>query len=422
MVRDTQVARRTEWSWSVQPRAPFPRSSGRPRIRVSVSLSVSKCWRNPLALPRDRMAHCKGRTRLKCAPGRGRRPNPTSGFRVGVSFVAGSSGPRPSWEMGVWTVQRAGTSQAAVSSVVVAMNLRPSTAVLLLVVACSGRPAARTDLTGLCVDAAGTSPAPRRDAGPACLALDDAGCPPPPPMDGPPDPATWSCATDADCSVFVDLPFCDGGHCSAAQAAVTCVANAEARGLPSPEVAHTFTGSNGTFANKCDGNGNLIAYQCEITRPPCDPASSAFNGCSFLSLIFTGKVVPYQDSAVIDCVGQCHENRCDGRCPQQGDQVTLVSPGANGNVIINNDTDGRAYSCMPDPASQNGMSFDCARSPAGQTGYVEGRGLFAGDGFCTGRNIGNIGVIVDGPPTSSLRLGSCTYLSCSIVPAASCGP
>jgi hypothetical protein len=66
------------------------------------------------------------------------------------------------------------------------------------------------------------------------------------------------------------------------------------------------------------------------------------------------------------------------------------------------------------------MSFDCARSAAGQTGYVAGRGLFVGDGFCTGKNIGNIGVIVDGAP--SQRSESCTCLSCSIVPAASCAP
>lgn len=299
------------------------------------------------------------------------------------------------------------------------MNLRPHTAVLLLVVGCSGGPAARMELTGSCVDAVGMSSAPRREAGPACLAPDDAGCPTPPPMDGPPDPATWSCLADTDCSVFADLPFCDRRHCSAAQAAVTCVANADSLGgLPSPEVAHTFTGSNGTFANRCDEAGNLIAYQCETTLPPCDPA---FNGCSFISPILTGKVVPYQESAIIDCEGQCHDNRCDGRCPQQGDQLTLVRPDANGNVIIHNDTDGRTYSCMPDPDSQNRMSFDCHRSPAGQTGYVAGLGLFVSDGFCTGKNIGNIAMIVDGAPTSQPS-ESCTYLSCSIVPAPSCSP
>jgi hypothetical protein len=189
-------------------------------------------------------------------------------------------------------------------------------------------------------------------------------------------------------------------------------------GLPSPEAAHTFTGSNGTFANRCDEAGSLIAYQCETTLPPCDPA---FNGCSFISPILTGKVVPYQDSAIIDCEGHCHDNRCDGRCPQQGDQLTLVRPDANGNVIIHNDTDGRTYSCMPDPDSQNRMSFDCHRSPAGQTGYVAGLGLFVSDGFCTGKNIGNIAMIVDGAPTSQPS-ESCTYLSCSIVPAPSCSP
>jgi hypothetical protein len=264
---------------------------------------------------------------------------------------------------------------------------------------------------------------PRRDAGPVCVGIGDAGCPTPPPMDGSPDPASWLCVADKDCAVFPDLPFCDGRHCSAAQAAVTCAANAASvEGLPSPEIAHTFTGSNGAFANRCDEHGNLIAYQCETTLPPCDPATRNIpNGCSYLSPVFTGKVVPYQDSAIIDCEGKCHDGWCDGRCPQQGDQVTLVSHDANGNVLIHNDTDGRTYSCVSNPDYQNGMNFDCGRSPAGQTGYVAGLGLSTGDGFCTGKGIGNIGVSVDGVPTPN-DLETCTYVSCNIVPAASCAP
>jgi hypothetical protein len=305
---------------------------------------------------------------------------------------------------------------------VLSLKLLRNSAVLLLLVGCGSRSAIQPDLAGPCPDATAAPFAPRRDAGPVCVAPGDAGCPAPPPMDGPPDPAKWLCLADKDCVVFPDLPFCDGRHCSAAEAAVTCAANEEnAGGLPSPEVAHTFRGSNGTYANRCDEHGNLIAYQCETMLPPCDPTASRVpNGCSFSNLVFSGKVVPYQDSAIIDCEGQCHDGRCDGRCPQQGDQVTLVSPDANGHVFVHNDTDGRTYSCVPDPDYQNGMNFDCGQSPAGQTGYVAGLGLITGDGFCTGKDIGNIGVIVDGVPTPR-GLETCTYVSCSIVPVTGCG-
>ena len=304
------------------------------------------------------------------------------------------------------------------------MMLRHSSVVLLLFLGCSGQSTTRAELAASCPDAALTALAPRRDAGlPVCIAPGDAGCPAPPPMDGRPDPANWLCEADKDCAVFPDLPFCDGRHCSSAQATVTCVANAASvEGLPSPEIAHTFTGSNGTFANRCDEHGNLIAYQCEMTLPPCDPTASPVpNACSFRSLVFTGKVVPFQDSPTIDCEGQCRGGRCDGRCPQQGDEITLIGLDATGSVVIHNDTDGRTYSCTSDPAYNYGINFDCARSPAGQSGYVSGLGLASGDGFCTGKNFGNIGVVVDGVQTTPPRLGeTCSYLSCRIVPDTRC--
>jgi hypothetical protein len=240
-------------------------------------------------------------------------------------------------------------------------------------------------------------------------------------MDAPPDPATWFCETDNDCNVFPAFPICDRPHCSSAQAAVTCVANApHLGGLPSPEVAHVFTGSNGTFADRCDSNGNLVAYECEMTEPPCDPAASNVpNGCDFGPLVYTGRVIPNQDSPTVDCEGRCHDGRCDGRCPQQGDQITLIGLDAGGKVLIRNDTDGRTYSCTSDPEFNYAVNFDCAKSPAGQSGYIAGGA--GGDGFCTGKNWGGVAVIVDGVQTSPARLDeTCTYLSCSIVPAASC--
>ncbi len=300
------------------------------------------------------------------------------------------------------------------------MRTGPDSAAVLLVllVACSERATRTTELPRLCADAAASARAPRRDAGPVCVVPGDGGCQAPPPTGGQPDPANWPCAADEDCSVFADLPFCDGIRCSAAQAAVTCLPNAIAQALPSPGVAHTFTGSNGTFANRCDEHGNLIAYQCETTHQRCDPATNLIpNGCSFQPLVFTGKVVPYQDSPTIDCAGECQAGRCDGRCPQQGDQVTLVGVSGDGQALIHDDSDGRTYSCTSNPAYDRGGDFDCARSPAGQSGYISGRSV--SDGFCTGKDWGNIGVVVDGVKTPP-GLETCTYVSCSILPVMSC--
>jgi hypothetical protein len=302
------------------------------------------------------------------------------------------------------------------------MTMRHHTAVLLLVVGCSGQSASRSELAASCADAAATLLLPRRDAGgPVCLAIGDAGCPVSPPTDALPDPASWGCYADKDCDVFPTLPICDRRHCGAAQATVTCVANTPSlEGLPSPEVTHVFTGTNGTFADRCDENGNLLAFQCETTVPPCDPAAKQIpNGCDFSSLIFTGRVIPNQDSTTVDCEGRCRDGRCDGRCPQQGDEITLIGVETGGHVVIRNNTDGRSYSCTSDPDFNYAINFDCARSPAGQSGYISGGP--GGDGFCTGKDWGSIGVIVDGVQTTPPRLDqTCTYVSCRIIPAMSC--
>jgi hypothetical protein len=302
----------------------------------------------------------------------------------------------------------------------VGMKLRRISAVFLSVIGCGGLATKQSDLAGSCSDAGG---APRRDAGgPVCIAPGVAPFPCPAP-DAQPDPATWPCDADKDCDVFPTLPICDRRHCSAAQANVTCVANSpNVGGLPIPEVAHSFTGSNGTFADHCDQDGNLVAYQCEMTDPPCDPAASRVpNGCDFGYLIFTGRVIPNQDSPTVDCEGRCRDGRCDGRCPQQGDQITLVGVDSDGKVLIHNSTDGRTYSCTADPAYNYAINFDCARSPSGQSGYVSGPGPTNGDGTCTGKNWGGMAVVVDGVQIQP-RLASetCSYLSCSIVPPYSC--
>jgi hypothetical protein len=213
---------------------------------------------------------------------------------------------------------------------------------------------------------------------------------------------------DSDCDVFPDRPFCDGNRCSGAQAAVTCTPNAQdLRGPSSPEVTHTYAAVNRTVTDHCDANGNLIGYECETKLPPCSPEP---NGCDG-PLVFTGQAIALPN--LVDCAGACLDGRCDGRCPQQGDQVTLVGEDMTGEVLIHNDSDGRTYACARDPNDNGGANANCAHVLQGK-GVVMGRSV--ADQHCTGAAFGNISVVFD-VPTSGL---TCGYFSCGIRPMPNC--
>lgn len=289
------------------------------------------------------------------------------------------------------------------------MTVRHGNGLLLILIAllgCNGQSPVEASLVGSCADASGASLLPPRDGGlPACIGPNGSECPAPPETDGAPDPDHWGCYVDEDCAVFPARPICDRGRCSATQQEVTCVAgDSQVNGLPSPEVAHVFSGSNGTFADRCDEHGNLVAFQCEAVPPPCDRTSGIPNPCPTF-LVFTGKVIPNQDSATIDCDGQCRDGRCNGRCPQQADEVTLLGRDADGNPIIRNATDGRVYACQSSGEAQ------CGPGPTIRAGYIAALGLNTSDGFCTGKTIGGIGVKFDDLPPAD-----CLYSSCRIVP------
>lgn len=279
--------------------------------------------------------------------------------------------------------------------------------------ACSGSGDQRGLTAGACADAATASLVPRRDAGPECVAPEGGACPSPGPDAGSaPDPANWGCYVDSDCAVFSYAPFCDDDHrCYGPQRAVTCVAGAWDIGAGGPEIAHSYQGSNGSFTNRCDSSGNLVGYRCEAKLPPCSPGQ---NGCDG-PLVLTGRVVPLP--SIVDCVGQCRGARCDGRCPQQGDQVTVMGEDASGSVLVHDDSDGRTYACAPDPTDQHGTNFDCVHAPVGKTGLVTGRSVE--DGHCTGAAFGGFAVVLDGVPTPA-GLNTCGYGTCSIRPSSGC--
>ena len=281
---------------------------------------------------------------------------------------------------------------------------------ILVLVACGGHrgsgSAATSGGSTSCPDAALEPLVPPREAGlPTCVALGDASCPMPEASAEPRDAANWLCYTDRDCAVFPEAPYCDRFGCSASQASITCIEGAQDRGgLPNPEVSHTYVGTNGTFADHCDADGNLIDYQCEKTYPPCTTGPNCWS-----LPVETGDVVPLPQ--LVDCGGTCSGARCDGRCPQQADQITFQGRDMDGREIVHNDSDGRTYVCTLNASAPNTSSFDCTTIAVSQAGYVYGLGLTGT--YCTSAAVfGSVGVVLDGVPTPA---GSSTcFLSCAI--------
>ena len=160
------------------------------------------------------------------------------------------------------------------------------------------------------------------------------------------------------------------------------------------EVRHTFVGTNGTFVDACNSQGNLQQYSCE-TASHCDM------GCDEVN---TGRVTQPE---VVDCVGACRDGRCDGRCPHQGDHLTFLGEGADARIFVRNDGDGRVYTCTI--TRDSGCSVGGACHGLGQVGTVGALGLQYGDGRCTGSDIGSMDVEI---PSTRETL----TLQCGIVP------
>ncbi len=152
-----------------------------------------------------------------------------------------------------------------------------------------------------------------------------------------PDPANWGCYVDSDCSVFPVNRYCEGNRCVTATESVACTSGVVSS-MSSPEVRHTYTGTNGTFADACDAQGNLIQYSC-VTTLECLTDEAPNAPC------YTYDTGPVASPSHVDCVGGCVDGRCDARCPQQGDQVTFTQVFNDGSVVVRNDSDGRSYNC-----------------------------------------------------------------------------
>lgn len=142
--------------------------------------------------------------------------------------------------------------------------------------------------------------------------------------------------------------------------AQTCMAGVAGIVAPAAhyDVVNVTTGSNGTFTDKCDTDGNLIEYVCGFF-PPTPQESGRF----------TGEVVPN----MIDCGGKCQDGACyvSKNCPKADDVVTWVSASAE-SVVIDNARAPVRYTCKLRTAP---YGFACTSpSLAGQTGKVNSVG------------------------------------------------
>jgi hypothetical protein len=148
-----------------------------------------------------------------------------------------------------------------------------------------------------------------------------------------------------------------------------------------PEVAGVVRGSNGTFADACDDDGNLIEFLCEsqlICGPGPNPACTTMN---------TGLVI----SELIDCAGHCSGAACAARCPNFGDRLVYRSfDRATGAATLENQTDQRSYECeLADDTADDG--YDCLSAPSvGLEVKMVTQGLQTSQ--CTGGGFGTIGV------------------------------
>lgn len=111
-------------------------------------------------------------------------------------------------------------------------------------------------------------------------------------------------------------------------------------------VRSTAEGTNGSFTDSCDEDGNLVEYSCELG--PCVSARIAVpyagrggypqGGSGGLPTCQTGMVV----SRTIECGGRCEEGTCFGWCAGQGAVFEVTDVTAERAAMTKDDYE---YSC-----------------------------------------------------------------------------
>ncbi|MFT3765809.1 MAG: hypothetical protein QM820_09860 [Minicystis sp.] len=106
--------------------------------------------------------------------------------------------------------------------------------------------------------------------------------------------------------------------------------NAVAKSCPDgwdadPEVAEAFSGSNGTFEDACDENGNLIQYGC---------GSKEVWTCSDWECYDEPETTDEVVSRTIDCAGTCQNGACPSLCPKDNTSIVFESLDGTAHGII----------------------------------------------------------------------------------------
>lgn len=156
--------------------------------------------------------------------------------------------------------------------------------------------------------------------------------------------------------------------------------------------SHTIEGTNGSFTNVCDDQGNLVNYGCEraCETPGCSPVQ-------------TGKVIPWN----LDCSGHCVNATCDDRCPVTGQKVEFGEKDSSGNVLVQNLGDARSYICSL--IVQVSATFDCStQTIPGLQATISNTGISIDS--CTGKDFGTIALAFDGVPDTIACVFQCSIL------------
>ena len=123
-----------------------------------------------------------------------------------------------------------------------------------------------------------------------------------------------------------------GGEGGASEPPMTCSdSDSTMLTFHGPEVLAkgTASGTNGTFEDACDDNGDLIEHVCEN-----QPA--------------TGLVAQRS----VDCLGMCTGGACEIPCPRTGDDLTVTTADAlRHEYELDAGIEGLRYACLREPCA-----------------------------------------------------------------------
>lgn len=113
------------------------------------------------------------------------------------------------------------------------------------------------------------------------------------------------------------------------------------------DVRGTAVGSNGTFTDECDGNGNLVEYSCGFVcrNGSCSPS---------------GRV----ESERVDCAGECVGGACFQWCARPGDMFFVEGVTPEGYVSMRDEETGSSLLC---PAVNGLKGVNCTSDLVGLT-------------------------------------------------------